>query len=251
MKSKSHHFPSTRWSQLDEAKTRESGGEIPVLETVARAYWRPLRDFLRSQGTPDQDASDLVQGFFEHALKTHLFQKAARERGRFRTFLLSSLGNYVKNTHRHAQAARRRPKGGMCSLEDADMRYYHPPSLVDPRKPDEVFHLQWVRMIIARVIQSLKDLASRKGQETHFAIFDTWVLAPELEGVKPPPLLELARRHGLPSKTATNAVITMKRAFRRLLLEEVRSYAGTAAEAEMETRDVLAALHLEPVEQKI
>src|SRR5512141_966366 len=88
-------FPSTQWSKILQAGAVASAGDSPELEALCRAYWLPLYSFLRRQGHSPADAEDLVQGFLARLLAREDLGEVGPQKGRFRTFLLTSLRNFV------------------------------------------------------------------------------------------------------------------------------------------------------------
>src|SRR5438874_906756 len=93
-----HQFANTRWSLIVQAR-----GDGPLaraaLETLCQAYWFPLYAFVRRSGYSQHDAEDLTQAFFTHVLASDFIGRAMPEKGRFRSFLLVSLRNFVAKQH--------------------------------------------------------------------------------------------------------------------------------------------------------
>src|SRR5690349_14978428 len=100
-------FPSTQWSRVLQA----GDGDTPVgkaaLEELCRAYWSPLYAFLRRQGHSPHDAEDLIQGFLARLLAREDLAEVREEKGRFRTFMLTSLRNFVIKQALHDKALKR------------------------------------------------------------------------------------------------------------------------------------------------
>ena len=69
-------------------------------------------------------------------------------------------------------------------------------------------------------------------------MFRRHLVAPALEGVDAPPLRDIGAVAGLTAKDAANRILTVQRAFRRLLKEEIRLYAASDEEADDELRDL-------------
>src|SRR5262245_11502274 len=88
-------FRTTHWSVVLAAREEGSGGAPRALELLCRAYWYPLYAFVRRRGVPVVDAQDLTQEFFARLLQRDFLRNVAREKGKFRTFLLSSLNNFL------------------------------------------------------------------------------------------------------------------------------------------------------------
>jgi RNA polymerase sigma-70 factor (ECF subfamily) len=242
---KSSLFLQTDWGQLESLKQTHVSNSLPFLDVLARKYWTPIFQFLRVQGYDEFEAQDLTQDFFAFALSTGLFAKADRSRGRFRNFLLKSLNNFAGNRHRLESAQRRRPAAGVVSLEGlAELGYFQPRSLRNKETPETIFHHAWLREVVRNVVRSLEQEFDNSGRKTHFVLFFSRVVSPELNGDEPPPLQEQAGELGLEYKEAANQIVTAKRAFVRLLEKEVRLYAGSEDEASGEKREVLHMLGL-------
>jgi RNA polymerase sigma-70 factor (ECF subfamily) len=88
-------FQTTHWTVVLRASETESTQSAQALATFCEAYWPPLYAFLRRRGYSPPDAQDLVQGFFAYVLAKETLSRADREKGRLRTFLLTSLQNFL------------------------------------------------------------------------------------------------------------------------------------------------------------
>src|ERR1035437_4343205 len=80
-------FVTTHWSVVLSARQKDSPETAAALETLCRTYWYPLYAYVRRQGHSPPDAQDLTQEFFARLLQKDYLKAAAREKGRFRTFL--------------------------------------------------------------------------------------------------------------------------------------------------------------------
>src|SRR5262245_41788656 len=83
-------FQATRWSMVLAARQQTPEGEAALVWLCER-YWRPLYSWARAKGVAAPDAEDLIQSFFEEAVRGGLIGHADASRGRFRTFMLSCL----------------------------------------------------------------------------------------------------------------------------------------------------------------
>jgi RNA polymerase sigma-70 factor (ECF subfamily) len=81
---------TTHWSVVLAAGVSASPDSQEALEKLCRAYWYPLYAFVRRAGRSQQDAEDLIQGFFLYVLERHVINKARPEPGRFRSFAILS-----------------------------------------------------------------------------------------------------------------------------------------------------------------
>ena len=101
-------FQTTHWTLILEAgKAERSASHEQALAQFCESYWPPLYAFLRHRRYASADAQDLVQAFFVHLFENNILEHADRERGRLRTFLLSSLQNFLINEHERATTLKR------------------------------------------------------------------------------------------------------------------------------------------------
>ena len=97
--------------------TAASAHALNALSELCRIYWRPVYGFLRREGYEREDAQDLTQGFFTHLIERRGYARADREKGRFRSFLLKVLKNFVADARDSENALKR---GGGMILEKLD-----------------------------------------------------------------------------------------------------------------------------------
>lgn len=243
--SKSDSLMRTDWNQIRRLKSTPTDEQQPLLNVLAEKYWTPLFQYLLYEGHREQEAQDLIQEFFAFAFKTRLFAKADQERGKFRSFLRSSLNNFVMKEWRKQSAQKRKPPQGISSLDElVEDGYYHPKALVNADTPEMFFHRVWVRAVVRNVLQDLEKDFNASGKATHFILFQSRVVSPELDGDAPPPLHQQARELGLEYKEAANQILTAKRAFLRILDKEIRSYIRSEDDATHEHRDILRQMRL-------
>lgn len=87
-------FVTTRWSVVLAAQ-EESPAAEEALDNLCRTYWKPLYAFVRRQGLNRDDARDLTQGFFALLLERHDLDAVRREKGRFRSYLLTAFKHFL------------------------------------------------------------------------------------------------------------------------------------------------------------
>src|SRR6266487_2660802 len=123
-------FVTTHWSVVLSAREKESPASSAALETLCRTYWYPLYAWVRRQGHSPHDAQDLTQEFFARLLQKDYLQAAAREKGRFRTFLIVALKRFLANEWDRARAQKRGGCQVLLSLDtdSAEARYQTEPA---------------------------------------------------------------------------------------------------------------------------
>jgi RNA polymerase sigma-70 factor (ECF subfamily) len=125
-------FHTTHWSVVLAARQADPPGARQALEQLCRAYWYPLYAYLRREGWSEPDAEDLTQGFFAHLFEHQTLDRATREKGRFRSFLLASLKYYVAGQRAREQ---RQKRGGGRTLVSLDAGSAEERYRLEPRSP--------------------------------------------------------------------------------------------------------------------
>ena len=98
----SEGFATTNWSLVLALMDTAPARAFDASERLCSRYWFPVYAFIRRHGNDVHQAEDLTQGFFEFAIEHRLLQRAQREKGRFRNFILTSLTNFLHNQHERA-----------------------------------------------------------------------------------------------------------------------------------------------------
>lgn len=160
-------FATTHWSVVLRA------GEVPgddssrALDVLCRAYWYPLYAYIRRLGHAPHDAQDLTQSFFAYLLEKRLLSKADPESGRFRSFLLGSLNNFMANEWRK-QNAQKRNVGQTISFDAADAEERYAIEPVDQRNPQTLFEQAWAIAVLDQAMSLLDSEYAAAGKQTLF-----------------------------------------------------------------------------------
>jgi RNA polymerase sigma-70 factor (ECF subfamily) len=232
-------FPTTRWSIVLQAGGKTDTQAHAALESLCRRYWHPLYTFVRRQGRDHHEAEDCTQGFLAQLLAADGLQSARPDRGRFRTFLLTSLRNFLTNEWRRTQTAKR--GGGLPSVP-------HAPGSIDeqfcpePRDsgltPEQAFDRTWALEIIDRAVDELRSEYETSGRAR---IFES--LAPLIWGTETGEAL--ARRAAASGLTVNSFTVALHRARRRLgerLRSAVAETVADPAEIDAELRHLINAI---------
>ncbi|MEY2599760.1 MAG: hypothetical protein RLZZ142_2019 [Verrucomicrobiota bacterium] len=232
----SHEFLTTRWSLvLAAASAHPSASE--ALATLCQAYWFPLYAFVRRKGYSLHDAQDLTQGFFSHLLEKQRLASLTQDRGRFRSFLLVSLKNFLANEWHRSRAAKR---GGQASFvfiddQDAERRYQDEPT--EHVTAEQIFDRRWALTLLQRVLDSLRLEMSQAGKSAHFE-----ALQFTLTGESGPSYAEIATQLQTSEGALKVFVHRLRDRYRSLLREEIAHTVESNAEIDDELRHLVAAL---------
>src|SRR5450755_1246445 len=110
-------FLTTEWSVVLQAGQEECPGAAQSLEALCRAYWPPLYAYARREGLTPQDAQDATQEFIGSLLRRNDLASVSPEKGRFRSFLLGALKNFLVSRWRTERALQR---GGQSAIAVLD-----------------------------------------------------------------------------------------------------------------------------------
>jgi DNA-directed RNA polymerase specialized sigma24 family protein len=99
-------FATTHWSVVLAAQG-DSLAAQEALEKLCRIYWWPLYGFVRRNGYTPEEAQDLTQGFFALLLERRDLDAVRREKGRLRSYLLTSLKNFLGKARRRELTMKR------------------------------------------------------------------------------------------------------------------------------------------------
>jgi RNA polymerase sigma factor (sigma-70 family) len=162
-------FRTTQWSAVLLSAQSQAPGAPAALAEVCRVYWYPLYGFVRSRGHGPEAAQDLTQGFFLHLLEHRALRHVSPAKGKFRSFLLASLQNYLAN---EADRARCLKRGGQVvefvplDAEAAEQRYRLEPA--DHLTPETLFDARWARALLGEVTERLRQEHALEGKAAAF-----------------------------------------------------------------------------------
>jgi DNA-directed RNA polymerase specialized sigma24 family protein len=131
---------------------KPGAGYKQALTDLCRLYWYPLYAFIRNRGYSPEDAQDLVQGFFLHLIEYRTLSPVDRSKGKFRSFLLASLKNYLANETDRACCLKRGGAFVRIDLEKAEHRYGLEP--VEELTPEKVFDARWAVALLGEAMRS-------------------------------------------------------------------------------------------------
>jgi DNA-directed RNA polymerase specialized sigma24 family protein len=231
-------FATTHWSVIVGAQQGRTAEAQAALEQLCRTYWRPVFTFVRRSSSNEDVAQDLTQGFFERFLEKEYFRDADQVRGRFRSFLLVCVKNFLAN-ERDKQRTQRRGGSSISLpidqwLQESGAELASNPALT----PDRCYERQWAHSVLDNVRSKLR-LEFVESGRTH--VFDALhvYLAGERDEA---PYCLVAEQMRLSVDTVKKNVERMRRRFGHLLREEIAQTVQHPSEIEDELRFLRGAL---------
>ncbi|MDD2707271.1 MAG: sigma factor [Verrucomicrobiae bacterium] len=225
-------FPATHWSTVLTAGEEESSRVSGALERICEKYWYPLYAFVRRKGYPHAEAQDLTQQFLLHLLEKNSIRRARQERGKFRSFLLTSLNHFLADDWKR-QSAQKRGGGQVISLDglaEAEMRFQQEDG--GEMRPDKAFEKAWAMTLLEKAMIRLRREWAEDGKETLFDLLKEFILA----GPNLPPYRHLGGKCRMTEGALKMAVCRMRRQFREILCDEMGQTVEHPGEIEEEIR---------------
>lgn len=230
-------FDITRWTLVLRAGSDGSVSQAALAE-LCRAYWLPLYVYVRRCGHSTHDAEDLTQGFFADLLGRGAISRADPARGRFRTFLLAALANYLRNAHDHAQAARRGGNVEKLSINAHDAAEVLAQLGDDHLSPDQAFDRSWAIALLDRAMHKLRAEQERLGKGRWFER-----LWPHLQARADPGVQDtIAAEFGMTRNAVTVAMHRLSSRYRELVRAEIAETVDSSEELQTEQRELLGSL---------
>jgi len=229
-------FVTTHWSIVLAAGGDSSTNAREALSELCSTYWYPLYAFVRRQGHSPHDAEDLTQTFFASLLEKHTLGQVEKGKGRFRSFLLACLTNFLTNEW---DKQRRLKRGGdriILSLnqDSAEERYLQEPS--HDVTPERLYERSWALTMIQKSMTRLSEQYSAAGKRELFRLLQDQLIGEEADSYA-----HLAEQLGMKEGSVRMAMLRMRRHFGFLLREEVAQTVSDPTEIEAELRHLVTA----------
>jgi RNA polymerase sigma factor (sigma-70 family) len=229
-------FPTTRWTLVVAAGDPHRKETRSALASLCENYWYPLYAYLRRRGYPADQAQDLTQEFFIRVLEGRYLDRAEPEKGRFRSFLLTSLKFFVADEE-DRKRAHKRGGGTVVQLEfsSGEDRYQREPA--HDETPERIFERRWALSVLDRVVKRLGDEFMLHGRPEHFERLKVFLL-----GQSDAPYAALAREMNTSEGALKVAIHRLRKRYRELFRQEIADTIADPAEVESELRFLAAVL---------
>lgn len=231
-------FRTTHWSVVLAAGQNNSPQADKALEQLCRTYWYPLYAYVRRNGHGVHDAQDLTQEFFSRLLQKGWLRNVHPDKGKFRSFLLSSMNHFLANEWRDKN---RQKRGGGCeifSLDAADAEDKFQKEPLHHQTPEKLFERSWAMTLLDNTMEALgkECLGSGNGE-----------LFEQLKGhltsaSEKVPHKTIGERLGMSTDAVKQAAHRMCRRYGELLRTQIAGTVMSPQETEEELHALLAVL---------
>jgi RNA polymerase sigma-70 factor (ECF subfamily) len=233
-------FRTTRWTVVLLSAQSQAPGFQAALGELCRIYWYPLYAYIRRRGQTPEEAQDLTQGFFLHLLEHKTLGRVDPLKGKFRSFLLGSLQNYLSTEADRARSLKRGGKVEFVPLEmqAAEDRYRHEPA--HQLSAEKIFEARWALTLLEHALTVLGRQYAVRHKE---AVFETLKSFVGIGASGPEASYEAAgQKLGVGVGTVKTLIHRLRKQYMAVVREEVGRTVSDPGEIEEELRALCAAL---------
>lgn len=229
---------TTQWGLVVQASQDESPDGMAALNRLCRIYWYPVYAHVRRQGKSAEDAQDLTQEFFARLLEKQYFKLADPQRGRFRTFLLTSLKRFLINEWNKTNREKRGSGWRILSLDEemAESRFAAEPAV--DRPPDALYDGGWAGILLDRALAALRAEFEQSGKQDLFDRLKVFVWG-ERNALS---YAAMAEQLNLTEAAVKVAVHRLRQRFGELLRAEIAQTVAGPAEVDEELRYLVSVI---------
>ena len=188
-----------------------------ALESLCRIYWYPLYSYIRRRGNTHTDAEDLTQAFFIRFLDERFLSGIRPEMGRFRSYVLVCLKNFLINQHTARTAQKRGGQHPHVSWDSAEAEKRYQSEKLAAQTPDRAYERQWALSILAKALAELEQEQQAAGKAERFAVLRQYLT----DGVSTPPYAQIAAELDMSVGAVRVAVHRLRERYAHFLREEV------------------------------
>jgi DNA-directed RNA polymerase specialized sigma24 family protein len=231
-------FHTTSWTLILTAAGASTSRSRDALASLCQTYWHPVYAFIRRNGYDRDQAQDLTQGFFALLLEKNYLLDANRERGKFRSFLLTAVKNFLANEWDRAHALKRGGNKIPISIDIVEAELWSSSSAMEKETPENLFERRWALSLLEQVASRLRAEHVAAGKTKHLEALFRFING-DADGV---PYDVVAVQLGLSVGGARTAVHRMRRRYRDLLRAEIADTVSHPDEIDDEIRFLLSTL---------
>ena len=218
----------------------QSGSPNPIISSqawaiLAQIYWKPIYKYLRIRHHKNnEDAKDLTQNFFLVAIEGQTFEKFDPEKAKFRTFLRCCADRFVFNEYKQTS---RLTRGGGAEHLAADFLNAEEELALesDILDPEALFETEWIRSVFERALKRLASILEKRGKTESYRLFDRYYLSEQDDCS----YAILAKEFGLSTTEITNRLASVRREFRKILLDCLKETSTSQNEYRRDARKLL------------
>jgi RNA polymerase sigma factor (sigma-70 family) len=226
-------FPNTAWTLIRRAQSGQAVAAAGALDALCRAYWEPVRRYLKALGSPDDENADVTQEFFAAFLRNGGFNRADASLARLRTFIKHAAGDFLINYRRNKVAQKRGAGATHTPIEEA-----HEIADAGLGPAGEAYDRQWAETVLGRALVALEDGYRKRGRLDVFEKIKQGLL--RTGGVENPS--KIAEQLGVPESQVRLAVHRARSRLADALRNEVAALVDGEEEVDDEVRYLIGVI---------
>ncbi|HEY4272356.1 MAG TPA: sigma-70 family RNA polymerase sigma factor [Candidatus Udaeobacter sp.] len=228
-------FATTHWSIVLEAQS-ESPAAQKALEKLCRTYWRPIYGFVRRHGVGAEDAEDLTQGFFALLLERKDLNSVRKEKGRLRSYLLTSLKHFLADESRHAMAVKRGKGQRLIPFDDIREGERVEAEHCGPLTADQIYERRWAFTVLEEVMARLREEYRSAGNVRFFDQMKKMLM----DEPDRPSQAQVASEFDMTENAVKQAFYRFRQRYQTLLREEIAHTVAMPGDVEDELRHLIS-----------
>ena len=225
-------FTTTHWSVIAQCALTDLPEAKNALTQLCETYWPPIYSFIRRRGYAPSDAQDLTQSFFACLLRTKDYARVDPVHGKFRSFLLASVKNFLANDWDREHALKRGGDYQFVSLNSETAEAFYDAARAPDSTAERLFDLRWATTLTTGALNSLRQELQAEGKVKLFEQLSSFLTG----GSVIPSYDEVSARTGLPRATVKTHVHRLRLRYREIVRGEVASTVSSPDEIDEELR---------------
>lgn len=225
-------FATTHWSLVAQSALTDVPEAASALAQLCEMYWPPIYSFIRRRGYSPSDAQDLTQSFFAFFLRTKGYAHTDKLQGKFRSFLLASVKNFLSDNWDRDQAIKRGGNYQFVSLDQQTAEAFYEAATASDSTAERVFELRWAKTLTAGALNSLREEFQAEGKLKLFEQLKSFLTG----GSILPSYDETSARMGLPRATVKTHVHRLRQRYRESVRREIARTVSSPHQIDEELR---------------
>jgi RNA polymerase sigma factor (sigma-70 family) len=237
---RAERFNTTRWSVVLLSAQSRHPGSAEALSELCQRYWYPLYGFTRRRGYNPEESRDLTQGFFLHLLERRTLTRVDPEKGKFRSFLLASLQNFLLTKEVRNRCLKRGGRIEFVSFDATLGEDNYRAETVNTLTPEKIFDARWGMALLGQAMTHLKNKYSAQGKSAVFEVLKPFVDIANRKDV--PPYQEVADELKVSAENAKVLIHRLRKQYTSLVREEIARTVEDAADIDGEVHALCEAI---------
>jgi RNA polymerase sigma factor (sigma-70 family) len=231
-------FTTTLWSVILDAGDHDCEKAAAALHQLCAIYWYPIYAFIRRRGSNFHEAEDLTQAFFEHLLEGDRLKKVKQDKGKFRSFLLTALNNFLNNEWDKRRTWKRGGQRLITSLDETTAEGLYRNEPAGNLTAEKLFDRHWAFTLVQKVLVLLREEYESANNASLLLRLEPLLT----QEVSPGLYAQLAAGFGMNEGAVKVALHRLRRRFGELLRREVGKTVADGKALDEEVRYLLSAI---------